>query len=236
MVSKQGPFERTNRIITPSSRNQIKSFLGGLIWGISAHHSFHIRCLPRFKETNAICMPWSTALSSYTCTPPIGTRFLCTSEDEFSNWRQTGRWKWLELTVNHLLDFTSWCFQCVFFQYSQLEGRWSVRHFDTLFCFKKVGSFFPNPSPWWKFSSRCTYACIYIYNIYNHVCVCRVFFATELRDHVKSLIDHVATDPRYMLIEAAEGGCLEDAPWCWTNIAEKKHAFNGGAFLLWCLG
>ena len=29
------------------------------------------------KEMNEICMPWSTAPSSYTCTPPIAMRFLC---------------------------------------------------------------------------------------------------------------------------------------------------------------
>lgn len=56
-------------------------------------------------------------------------------------------------------------------------------------------------------------------------------YTQHFRDHVKSLMDHVAkyqtkatspdlTDPRYMLIEAAEGGCLEDAPWE-KNIAGK---------------
>lgn len=83
--SKQGPFERTKRKSHHHPKTKSNHFLGFSLGHLCPTLFPYFRCRLRFKETNAICMPWSTALSSYTCTPPIGTRFLCTSEDEFSN-------------------------------------------------------------------------------------------------------------------------------------------------------
>lgn len=130
-----------------------------------------------------------------------------------------------------------------FFNIHNLKEDELNYHFDTLVLFQKGWIFFFPTHHLDGNSVRDVRMHAYLFIIYTImcVCVCRVFFATELRDHVKSLIDHVATDPRYMLIEAAEGGCLEDAPWCWTNIAEEKKLrvcvfFSPLAAVLFCCG